>query len=113
MGLLKDYCNIKANSLLESVVALSIISVCLYIAVMIYSAVFTSKTSLKFYSSKNKIYEAFFMAQLQQDSIFEEKGQQNYYIETEIVNSNLNKTIIKYRDSVQDYPEQFFYISNE
>ena len=39
--------DLNGNSILESVIALSIISVCLYIDVLVYSSVFSPKTAPK------------------------------------------------------------------
>lgn len=106
---LRKLCNVDANSLLESVVALSIISVCLYIAIMIYTSVFTPKTSARFYSSQNKINEVFFVMQLKQDSLLEKYNTEEWNIEEEMM-GNVKKITIKYKDSLQAYPEKSFYI---
>lgn len=113
MPLLKSLCKITANSLLESVVALSIISVCLYIAIMVYATVFSPKTSAKYYNSQNKTSEAFYAIQLAQDSITADYDTANWEIEEEESTGNLKKVTVKYKDSVMSYPEKSFYIANE
>jgi type II secretory pathway pseudopilin PulG len=112
MGLLRNYCNYKANSLLESVVALSIISVCLYIAVMVYSSVFTARTTARFYIEQNKINEFFFITQIQQDTLLEKFENDNWII-TEEPEGKIKKITVKYKDSLQAYPEKSYYIANE
>jgi len=107
---LKKLCNVKANSLLESVVALSIISVCLYIAILVYASIFSPKTSIKKYSSQNKIYEAFFISQVDQDSLLDKYLNDQWVIDEEIEN-NLKKITVKYKDSLQSYQAKQFYIN--
>jgi len=65
MLLLKKY--YKANSIIESVIALTIISICIYIAIMVYANVFSPKTSIHQYSRQNKINEQFYLLQLQEE----------------------------------------------
>jgi Ca2+/H+ antiporter len=112
MDLLKNYCNCKANSLLESVIALSIISICLYIAVLIYSSVFTTRTSAKFYIEQNKTDELFFLTQVQQDTLLEKFENDNWIINEE-QEGKIKKITVKYKDSLQSYPEKSYYIANE
>lgn len=64
MELSKGY--FKANSILESVIALSIISICLYIAVIVFSQVFSPRTSAKYYASQNRVGELFFLFEIVQ-----------------------------------------------
>ncbi|MEL1244923.1 hypothetical protein AAEO56_11665 [Flavobacterium sp. DGU11] len=110
MLLSKKLCRVKANSLLESVIALSIISICLYIAIMVYAAVFSPKTSLRFYSERNKVNEAFFLLQIQQDSLMENYTNGQWEFEDEMT-SKIKKVTVKYRDSITAYPEKSFYIN--
>lgn len=110
MGSLKKYLNMPANSLLESIIALSIISICLYVGIIVYAAVFNNNTSARFYSNQNKTYDAFFMLQLGLDSITENKT--NWEIDRE-AEGNITLVNIKYSDSIQVYPVKTFYIINE
>lgn len=110
MASLKKYCNIPANSILESVIALSIISICLYIAIMIVSAVFTKKTTAKFYDTQNKMNELFFIAQLQCDSLIYDGIDENLIVEEEIINTGLKKIKVEYKDSTQIKFEKSFYV---
>ncbi len=113
MVFLRKYCNLKANSILESMIALCIISVCLYIAIMIFAAVFTPRTSAKFYDTQNKVNELFFLAQLKNDSIKNETDQNNLILEEEIVNDGVKKIIIQYKDSTKFQFEKSFYIQDD
>ena len=103
--------NTRASSLLESVIALSIISVCLYIAVLIYSSVFSNKTSSRYYVTKNRIKEAFYLMQAESDSL-NGKFNNNWQIEEEYM-GNTKKISLKYTDSIQSYPLESFYVANE
>jgi len=113
MAFLKKLCNVRANSLLESVIALSIISICLYVAVMVYSAVFTPHTSARFYTSQNKIYEAFFLQQVSTDSLSELYANGELTIDEEDIENSYKKIVVKYKDSTQAYPAKSFYVANE
>jgi hypothetical protein len=114
MASIKKYCNVSGNSILESVIALSIISVCLYIAIMVYASVFSPRTSPKFYSTYNKLDELFFLSQVQSDSINTIEND-NLTIEEELINTNLKQVTIKYKDSSKIDFEKSYYIqqSNE
>jgi len=109
MASLKKCCRVSANSLLESVIALTIISVCLYFAVMIFASVYTPKTAAKFYSTQNKVNELFYLSQIKNDSIANDENE-NLLIEEETVNENLKKVSVQYKDSTQFKFEKTFYV---
>lgn len=112
MVFLKKYYSVKANSILESVIALTIISICLYFAILIFASVFTPRTSAKFYNTQNKVNELFFLSQLKNDSLQYESANDNLLIEEEIVNDHLKKISIQYKDSTQFKFEKSFYVEN-
>jgi hypothetical protein len=109
---LKKYYSLRANSILESVIALTIISICLYFAILIFASVFTPRTSAKFYSTQNKANELFFLSQLKNDSLQYESENENLQIEEEVVNDHLKKVFIQYKDSTQFKFEKSFYVEN-
>lgn len=110
MVLSKKYYKLPANSILESVIALTIISICLYFAIMIFASVYTPKTSAKFYSTQNKVNEIFYLSELTNDSIVNESKDENLIIKEEIVNDNLKKISVEYKDSTQFKFEKSFYV---
>jgi hypothetical protein len=112
MVFLKKYYSVKANSILESVIALTIISICLYFAILIFASVFTPRTSAKFYNTQNKVNELFFLSQLKNDSLQNQSEDQNLLIEEEIVNHRLKKISVQYTDSTQFKFEKSFYVEN-
>lgn len=112
MASLKKCCKVSANSLLESVIALTIISVCLYFAIMIFASVYTPKTSAKFYSTQNKVNELFYLSELKKDSLSNNENE-NLLIEEEVVNDNLKKISVQYKDSTQFKFEKSFYVQND
>ena len=112
MASLKKYCNLRANSILESVIALTIISICFYFTIMIFATVFTPRTSAKFYTTQNKINELFFLSQIKNDSLLNENNNENLLIEEEYINESLRKTTIQFKDSTQFEFEKSFYIQN-
>lgn len=97
MVCLKKYCKLQANSILESVIALCIIAICLYVAVMVYATVFTPKTAPKFYNTKNKIAEVYYMAQIYPDSV-EQMQKENMVISQEWINKSLRQVSLEYKD---------------
>lgn len=98
---------IKATSILESVIALSIISICLYIAMMVLAVVFSPKTSPKFYNSQNKANALFYEMQLNHDSVIEIDS---FQIDKEIINSNIDKILVTYKDSAKFKFKKSFYL---
>ncbi|PXY43142.1 hypothetical protein [Flavobacterium hydrophilum] len=110
MVLSKKYYKPAANSILESVIALTIISICLYFAVMIFASVYTPKTSAKFYSTQNKVNELFYLSQLKSDSLSNESEDENLLIEEENINPELKKISIDYKDSTQFRFQKSFYV---
>ena len=104
MKLLKKYC--EANSLLESVIALTIISICIYITIMVYANVFSPKTSTLYYSHQNKINEQFFLLQLG-----EEITSDNIILKENWLNTYLKEIEIKYTDSLNATISSTFYIN--
>ena len=112
MVLSKKYYELAANSILESVIALTIISICLYFAVLIFASVYTPKTSAKFYGTQNKVNELFYLSELKNDSILNESENENLSIKEEQINDNLKIIVIEYRDSTQFKFKKSFYVQN-
>lgn len=110
MGFLKKYCNPVANSILESIIALTIICICLYIAILIFATVFTPRTSARFYNTQNNVNELFFLAQLRSDSILNESEDENLLLEEEIIEAGIKKMTVQYKDSSQFKFKKSFYI---
>lgn len=101
---------VTASSILESVIALTIISICLYIATMVFSFVFTKKNSPKFYNTVNQVNELFYKSQLNLDSI--EYEAENIIIEKERINENLSEIKLEFKDSSNINFDKKFYILN-
>ncbi len=80
---------------------------------MIFAAVFTPRTSAKFYNTQNKVNELFFLTQLKNDSIKNETNENNLILEEEIVNDGVKKIIIQYKDSTKFQFEKSFYIQDD
>lgn len=106
MAWLKKY--YKANSILESVIALAIISICLYIAMMVYANVFSKKTSIVAYSQQNKMNEMFYLLQVSDDSL-QTVNEENINIEW--INTNLQEITIESADSSDYGIKKHFYIN--
>jgi hypothetical protein len=95
----KKYYNLAANSILESVIALSIISACLYIVILVYANAFHDNTSPTFYFAKNKRSTIYFMLQIRKDSV-ENNLDPAFVIEEEWEQPNLKKVTIRSKDSL-------------
>lgn len=108
----RKYFNLRANSILESVVALSIISICLYIAVLVYTSVFSARTSPKFYTTRHKISELYYEIQLNPDSINSLNGD-DFRIDSEWINAGLQHIDVEYKDSSGVVIKNQFYIQHE
>ncbi|MFK7032417.1 hypothetical protein [Flavobacterium oreochromis] len=98
---------IKATSLLESVIALCIISISLYATTLVLSMVFTPKTSPKFYCTQNQMNELFYELQLNEDSIV---TLDTFQIEFSYMDKNLKKVKINFKDSSKFKLKQNFYL---
>ncbi|WP_452223475.1 hypothetical protein [Lacinutrix chionoecetis] len=66
MNLLKNY-KLKASSLIESVIAIAIISICVFIATMVYVKLLDSDYEISYYKAKQKITELHLQTIEQQD----------------------------------------------
>lgn len=106
MQLLKKY--YKANSIIESVIALTIISICIYVAIMVYANVFSPKTSIKQYSHQNKINEQFYLLQLQDETSIE-----NIEITENWLNTYLKEVTFIYKDSLFSNTSKTVYIHSD
>nr|WP_322626516.1 hypothetical protein [uncultured Flavobacterium sp.] len=113
MKSLRKFCRLKAGSLLESVIALTIIAICLYVATMVYAAVFTSKTSLKHYEEQGSVSELFYLYQLRRDSIDGEDDNDRWKVLPEVQKGG-EKITITYKDSAATAThEKIFYLNEK
>ena len=96
--------------MLESVIALSIISICMYIAILIFATVFTPRTSAKFYATQNSINAVFFQAQVNKDSLLQSDQMQ---FEEEQLEGSLKKITVRYKDSMKVEYEKSFYVQGQ
>ncbi|MGV7108111.1 hypothetical protein [Flavobacterium sp. U410] len=104
MEFLKKYC--KANSIIESVMALTIISICIYIAILVYANVFTPKTSMAHYSKQNILSRQFYELQLQEEL----PNTKDISVEENWLNTNLKEVTVQYKDSIDKKIQKQFYI---
>ncbi|RYG54877.1 MAG: hypothetical protein EOO01_00235 [Chitinophagaceae bacterium] len=112
MACLKSFCNVRANSIIESVVAICIISICLYIAILVIASVFTPRTSAKFYTTRNNLDEFFFLSQLN-DSLSGNSNGSSVSIEREILGTSLQKITLTCRDSTNRDYKKIYYVGAE
>ena len=111
MKLLKKHTSLKANSLLESVIALAIISIGIYAAILVFNQVFTSSTSEKFHTEQKNINNIFYEIQLGTDTF--QNDESNYQFEINSLNSDLKEYKINYKDSTKIKLSNSFYIIND
>ncbi|OWP84755.1 hypothetical protein BWK59_03560 [Flavobacterium davisii] len=108
---LKNLSKLRANSILESVVALCIISICLYIAMVVFSVVLSPKASPKFYNTQHKVNELFYLAQVNSDSFHTQAEEID--IEEEMATGQVKQWKVTYKDSTNQIFEKQFYLINE
>ncbi|PHK30035.1 hypothetical protein VF13_39825 [Nostoc linckia z16] len=113
MRLSRKYFNVPAGSLIESVVALSIIAICLVTAVLIYSQVFTKRTSTDFYNRNNVLDEIFFATMLGQDSIIDRLTEGERIRIEEEVYKGYKMIRVSSNDSIKTHEEKYFCITAE
>lgn len=106
MLLLKKY--YKANSIIESVIALTIISICIYISIMVYANVFSPRTSIHQYSHQNEVNEQFYLLQLQ-----EEASVENIEITENWLTTYLKEVTLTYKDSLTSDVSKTVYIHTD
>ena len=110
MEFIKKCSNIKANSILESVIALSIISICLYISILIYASVFSNRTTPTFYGTNNELDALFFLTQVQNDSLTNNNSSL-FKVKTEILSTHLKQLKIDYKDNMKNSFNKSYYIT--
>jgi type II secretory pathway pseudopilin PulG len=111
MKLSRKHTSLKANSLLESVIALAIISIGIYAALLVFNQVFTNSTSEKFHIEQKNCNNLFYELQLGIDTI--KNDESNYQFEINNLNSDLKEYKINYKDSAKIKLNNRFYILNE
>ena len=98
LELLKNYKNnfLKASSLLESVIAISVISICILIAAKIYAQLLGSSYSYRYLQAISKIDNLFYEAKATQNFEAKDIKFKNYFIKKEVENKNENLKVLKY-----------------
>ena len=94
MKYLKHYSNLKAGSILESVISIIIISICSLVAFTIYLNVIKVNTSFAFYKAEQKTYQLMNQAELTKNIDNDEFVFDTYKIEKR-VELNKNEHIAK------------------
>lgn len=109
----KNY-NIKASSLLESVMAIAIIAVCLGIATMIYAQLYESDYDMAFYKAKHKVSDLH--CQMVQEQDFEDetfKMDGGYQIEKKVSDYEGAIKKVTFKVSNTKRTELFVYLIKE
>ena len=104
----RKYCSVEANSILESVVALSIISICLFIAVMVFASVFNERTSVRHFEKQHRANELFYLLQVRADSVTEDSESE---IDATPLGAGIMYTVNK-KDSIGTNDAKTYYILN-
>jgi len=115
MVCVKKSFNCSGSSILESVMALSIISICLFITLMVYTSVFSVKSSAKFYTGQLR-HEAYFYYKLLQSDTLNASSFDIVSEETININPQLKKITLVFQDSLKNKAtttSYFLPVSNE
>jgi competence protein ComGC len=94
MRLSRNFKYVKANSLVESVIAIAIISICILVAFLIYLNVIKQNKSIHYYEAKHQvesIFETSIMTKNYDDEIFTQK----YYSIEKTANISEKEHIIR------------------
>ncbi|MFL9843558.1 hypothetical protein [Flavobacterium rhizosphaerae] len=108
MHWLKKYGNTKAGSLLESVIALCIIAVCIYVTIIVFSRIYLPASSVRASHLKNKMFEIAILKEIGADSLSAVVNKNNLHVKEEL-DGNLVKMTITANDSIYDSLEQIYY----
>jgi hypothetical protein len=109
MEFAKKYFRVAANSILESVIALSIIAICLFVSILVYQRVFDPKTGPQLYRAKNHLNSLYYQMQMGEDSLNTDR----LLINRTWINSDIQQVDIEYKDSSGVVLHQNFYIPIE
>ena len=114
MVCVKKSFNCSGSSILESVMALSIISICLFITLMVYTSVFSVKSSAKFYTGQLH-HEAYFYYKLLQSDTLNPNSFDVINEETININPQIKKITIVFQDSLKNKTTTSYFlpVSNE
>jgi len=74
----RNFKYVKANSLVESVIAIAIISICILVAFLIYLNVIKQNKSVHYYSAKHQV-ESLFNAALMSNDFDDDTFKHKYY----------------------------------
>lgn len=97
MVLLKNFKKLKGNSILETVISITIISTCFLIATLVYSSILKQNKSIYYYEAKHKVKELF--NEIKNTDAYEKQTYifENYTIKKDvIISKELNTTTIKW-----------------
>lgn len=107
MKSLKKHINPKASSLLESVVSLSLISICIYISILVYSLAFNEKISLQSHLNTLEGYRMFYEPDATED--LDSVSKYLTYTE-EWFSTDLKLVQIRYKDSTGNHHGRKYYV---
>ncbi|WP_422103868.1 hypothetical protein [Winogradskyella sp.] len=84
MKLSKNSKSLKANSLVESVIAIAIISICILVAFLVYINVIKQNKSVLSYNAKHQVEELYQQSMADQDFENEDYVYKDYRIEKQV-----------------------------
>lgn len=110
MKLLKKHINPKASSLLESVVSLSLISICIYVSILVYSLAFNEKITLQSHLNTLESYKIFYESSINEDLDTDSIPKSLNY-EEEWLSTDFKLIRIRYNDSVGNHHSRKYYVN--
>ncbi|WP_109852420.1 hypothetical protein [Aquimarina sp. AU58] len=113
MQLLNKY-NVKAGSVIESVIAMTIIAICLSMALIIYSRVLGSDNSIAHYQARQKVKELFWETKSEKQFIDEDYDFESFTVvkKVEKLENNTGYKVV-FTIKVQSKKETYQYIVRE
>ncbi len=113
MNLLKNYkVYLKASSLIESVMAIAIISICVFIATLVYVKLLESDYEISYYKAKQKISELHYQTISEQLFDNEEFDYKSYKIKKEVKEYNSSTNQVVFELITNTRKEKLMYLVN-
>lgn len=111
---LLNKCKVKAGSLIESVIAMTIIAICLSMALIMYSRVLDSDYSIAHYQARQKVKELFWETRTEKQFIDEDYDFSSYTINKNIEKLENNAGyMVVFTIKTQSKEETYKYIVKE
>ena len=113
MNLSKNYkIHLKASSLIESVMAIAIISICVFIATLVYAKLLESDYEIAYYKAKQKVSELHYQTTTEQLFDNDEYDYESFKIKKEVEEHSNSINKVTFEIISKSKKEKIFYLVN-